>query len=183
MYCMHREYRVSGNGNIVIVVSMVKMAPHGQSAVELSLLRFALGGNRKTEGVGPRRRAGEESTGSSSVAHLGPFIVLLAGEDTDLGGETTLLGGEGGIGVCSGNICSTPSSSSSSLSVKSMIWRFRFCTTMGFRKSLGPGRFMISGEELFASRVREGGAGLDLGVGNIGFVSEADARGMQFYAA
>lgn len=123
------------------------MAPHGQSAVGLSLLRFALGVYRKTEGVGPRRRAGEDSTGSSSVAHLGPFVALLA-EDTDLGGETTLLGGEGGIGVCSGNICSTPSSSSSSLRVKSIIWRFLFSTTTGFRKLLGPGRFMISGEEI-----------------------------------
>jgi hypothetical protein len=52
---------------------------NGQSAVELSLLRLALGVKRKTGGVGPRRR-GETSTGSSSEAHLGPFASFLAVE-------------------------------------------------------------------------------------------------------
>jgi hypothetical protein len=131
--------------------------------VELSLLRLALSVKRKTEGVGPRRR-GDTSTGSSSVAHLGPFASFLA------------VGGEGGRGVCSGNICSTPSSSSSSLSVKSMIWRFLFSAIiMGLRNVLGPGRFKISGEELSLA-LGARGAGLERGVGNIGFGDLVGAR-------
>jgi hypothetical protein len=39
---------------------------------------------------------------------------------------------------------------------------------MGLRNVLGPGRFMISGEELSLARAGAG-AGLERGVGNIGF--------------
>jgi hypothetical protein len=46
---------------------------------------------------------------------------------------------------------------------------------MGLRNVLGPGRFMISGEELSLA-LGAGGAGLERGVGNIGFGDLVGAR-------
>jgi hypothetical protein len=121
------------------------------AVVESSRLCLALGVKRNKEGVGPRcERAGDATTGLASVAHLGPLAVV--------------FGGEAGTGVCSGRICSTPSSSSSSLRVRSITSIRLLLTGAEVLRWVFEDNAVMAGEALF--RARDDGAGLARGLGS-----------------